>query len=146
LPVEVGYFVTSFPVRNVAVAGQIIVVGSSDGGLFVLANNTLTEVAREEPSSYVAGEFRLGQNYPNPFNPSAGICFNLAQDGRVSLAIYTVDGRRVATLVDAGLPPGDHEFTWNGCDSQNRVMPSGIYFYRLTAGEFVETRRMTLIR
>ena len=145
-PVEVGYYVTSFSTLNVAVAGDYIAVGTGDGGLFVLANKIITDTADDGFTPANSNKSRLEQNFPNPFNPSTDIHFRIPHESRVRLAVYTVGGRCIATLVDTELTLGDYEYTWSGCDEQNRAMPSGVYFYRLEAGEFVETNRMTLIR
>ncbi len=86
-------------------------------------------------------DFRLLQNYPNPFNPSTAIRFTLPKRESVSLKVYDVLGRKVATLLNGQLPAGDHRVKFDG---QN--LPSGVYFYRLRAGNFVKTRKMLLLR
>ncbi|HTY58741.1 MAG TPA: T9SS type A sorting domain-containing protein [Bacteroidota bacterium] len=86
-------------------------------------------------------DYRLGQNYPNPFNPATTITFNLPSRGAVSLAVYDVLGRRVATLVDGNLPAGAHTAVWDG-----RSCATGVYFYRLRAEGFAQTKKMLLLR
>ena len=86
-------------------------------------------------------DFRLLQNYPNPFNPSTTIRFTLPGREMVSLKVYDILGREVATLLNGELPAGDHRVQFEG---QN--LPSGVYFYRLRAGNFVKTRKMLLVR
>ena len=86
-------------------------------------------------------EFTLDQNYPNPFNPTTTIGFTLPQAGQVSLEVFDILGRRVATLVDEFLAAGRHEAVWNADSS-----PSGLYFYRLTGGGKSTVRKMTLIK
>ena len=94
----------------------------------------------------VLGAFALLQNVPNPFNPSTTIRFDLPSSSRVTLVVYNVRGERVATLIDSHIAAGSREITWNGtADSGSRVA-SGIYFYRLTAPGFAETRKMVLLR
>lgn len=85
--------------------------------------------------------FFLRQNYPNPFNPSTAISFDLPKASAVTLVVYDATGREVARLVEGSLGTGRHQVTWDAKD-----MPSGVYFYRLTAGSFVETRAMTLVK
>lgn len=92
------------------------------------------------PSTVIAG-YALAQNYPNPFNPSTSIAFTLAQAGNVTLEIYNAIGQKVATLVNGKMPAGRHEVTW---EAQNA--PSGIYFCKLEAGAFNQTRKMVLMR
>jgi len=89
--------------------------------------------------------FRLHQNAPNPFRPSTTIRFDLPQRAAVSLRIYDVAGRLVRNLVAGGtLEAGRHEAAWNGQSESGRRVSAGLYFYRLQAGAFSETRRMVL--
>jgi len=88
----------------------------------------------------------LAQNYPNPFNPTTRIAFGLAAPGNVSLRIYDAAGRLVRVLVEGARPAGTYAEMWDGRDSGGRAAASGIYFYRLTAGAFTETRKMALLR
>jgi hypothetical protein len=85
--------------------------------------------------------YRLSQNYPNPFNPSTTISFNLKSESFVSLKIFDALGREVALLASATLPAGEHARQWNAAG-----FPSGVYYYRLQAGTFHETRRLILLR
>jgi hypothetical protein len=85
--------------------------------------------------------YRLGQNYPNPFNPATTIAFVLPSRSAVSLAVYDLLGRRVATLVDGNLPAGSHQALWDA-----RSCASGMYFYRLLAPGFAETKKMLLLK
>jgi hypothetical protein len=85
--------------------------------------------------------FSLQQNYPNPFNPSTSISFSLPFKSFVSLKVFDVIGRQVATLVFKELPTGNHTEQWNA-----QGMPSGVYFYRLQAGAFTQTKKLVLLR
>ncbi len=92
-------------------------------------------------------EFVLHQNAPNPFNPRTRIRFNLPEESRVSLRIYDVSGRLVQTLFeDSPHEPGSHEAVWNGRDASGRQAPASVYFYRIDAGEWSQTRRMMLVK
>ncbi len=88
----------------------------------------------------------LQQNRPNPFNPATTIVFSLPQAGHMELAVYSIDGRRVATLVNQSMSAGEHRVTWDGRDGSGRSVASGNYFYRLSAGEIVLVERMVLVR
>jgi hypothetical protein len=95
--------------------------------------------------------FELGQNYPNPFNPSTTIKFTLPSLGGggalpTSLRVYNVLGEVVRTLVDEPMAPGVHHEVWDGRDDQGNMAASGIYFYRLRAGEFEQTKKMVLMK
>jgi hypothetical protein len=90
--------------------------------------------------------FALHGNAPNPFNPGTSIRFDLPVATTVRLTIYTVDGRRVRQLVDEPMGPGEYGIVWNGRDDAGNATASGVYLYRLDAGEFSQTRRMTMVR
>ncbi|MBU8871635.1 MAG: T9SS type A sorting domain-containing protein [Gemmatimonadales bacterium] len=90
--------------------------------------------------------FNLNANYPNPFNPMTKISFSLPEEQAVTLAIYGVDGRKVATLINENRKAGLHEVIWMGKDESARSVASGIYFYRIDAGPYSEVRKMTLMK
>ncbi|MCK4858436.1 MAG: T9SS type A sorting domain-containing protein [candidate division Zixibacteria bacterium] len=90
--------------------------------------------------------FSLGQNAPNPFNPNTVIEFAVPQSGDVRVEVFNVLGQRVNVLVDDFLDAGRHQVGWDGTDASGRSVSSGIYFYRMTAGEFSDTRKMMLLK
>jgi hypothetical protein len=90
--------------------------------------------------------YELSANYPNPFNPSTKIDFALPETQHVKLAIFAIDGRRIATLKNESLPAGRYTVTWTGRDDQGGLVASGIYFYRLQAGDFSRIQKMTLLK
>ncbi len=92
-------------------------------------------------------DYSLNPCYPNPFNPATTISYDLPEAANVRLVIYDVAGQRVQTLV-AGetVGAGRHEVVWNGTDEAGRVVPAGVYFCRLDAGGYSETRRMALVK
>jgi predicted outer membrane repeat protein len=94
--------------------------------------------------------YNLCQNYPNPFNPSTTIVFDLPGTAGitqpVSLTIYNVRGRRVRTLINSNLEPGNHKIHWNGYNDLGESVASGIYLYTLKAGEERFTRKMTILK
>jgi len=83
----------------------------------------------------------LSQNYPNPFNPSTVINFELATSGEVQLQVYDLMGREVATLVNSRKPAGSHSVNFDASS-----LSSGVYVYRLQAGEHIMSRKMVLVR
>jgi choice-of-anchor B domain-containing protein len=118
-----------------------ILICDIENGLF--AFTVTPALASQEP---VEAAFQLEQNFPNPFNPSTRIPFELTRGGRVTLAVYDVAGRRVRSVLDRELPAGLHEAEWDGRDDDGRGVASGVYFYRMHAGERTETRRMVLLK
>jgi hypothetical protein len=84
---------------------------------------------------------------PNPFNPVTTIRYDVPASGaRVAIVVFDVTGRRVRTLVDGQKPAGSQSVVWDGRDDRGRGVASGIYFYRMTAGSFVQTRKMVLLK
>ena len=132
---EINNGLTSAVVLSLAInsTGHIF-AGTSGGGVFRSLESTTSvrEVAGQLPSS-----FFLGQNYPNPFNPLTIIEYSLPRSGDVSLIIYNLLGEEVARLVDGFQQAGEYNTNWNASK-----ISSGTYFYRLQAGDFVQTRKM----
>ncbi len=102
------------------------------------------EVGGRDPA--IPKSYDLAQNYPNPFNPKTTIAFYIGSRQYVSLSIYNILGKRVRELVGSELEPGWQEVIWDGTGSEGERVPSGIYFYRLSAGDFSETRKMLLLK
>jgi len=92
------------------------------------------------------GAFTLHDAVPNPFNPTTRIEFDVARQGFVSLRIYDALGRHVRTLVNDNLPPGPHQRTWSGTNDTGQRVATGVYFYKMTAGTFTQTRRVVLLK
>jgi len=91
-------------------------------------------------------EYTLHQNYPNPFNPQTTIQYRLLKGTKVELRIFDLMGKEVATLVNGEQQSGSYEVIWTGCDNQGSSVASGIYLYRLEAGDYQATKRLVLIR
>ncbi len=98
------------------------------------------------PGSTLPERFVLSQNYPNPFNPSTVIAYELPRRSTVTLTIYNILGQEVRTLVDREQPAGRHQVTWDGHNGSGGEVASGVYLYRLTAGDQVKSRKMVLVR
>ena len=94
----------------------------------------------------VAREFALYPNYPNPFNPETRIRFQLAENSNVRLMIYDVLGRKVRTLVSDRMDAGHHVLNWDGLNDAGTAVASGMYVYRIKAGDFIAHRKMLLVR
>ena len=86
-------------------------------------------------------QFALSQNYPNPFNPVTVISYQLSAFSDVKLVVFDLLGREVATLINENKPAGEYQVNFNASD-----LPSGIYFYTLSAGNYSETKKMTVIK
>ncbi len=106
---------------------------------------TFTDI-RIDDGSVLPTSFELSQNYPNPFNPSTKINYTLASKSLVTLEVYNVLGQTVKTLVNGAREAGAWEVTWDGDSDNGSQVASGMYFYKLTAGDFVQTRKMLLMK
>jgi hypothetical protein len=106
---------------------------------------TITAVD-ERPTASLPTEFALRQNYPNPFNPSTQIAYDLASPRHVSLKIFNTMGQVVKTLVDSEQPAGRYTITWDGTSEAGTRVASGVYLYIIKAGDFVQSRRLTVLK
>ena len=95
----------------------------------------------ELSQNLIPKEYGLSQNYPNPFNPSTNISFSLPSRSFVLLKVFDVLGREITTIVSEELSAGNYSRQWNASN-----LPSGVYFYRLQAGEFVQTKKLMILK
>jgi len=99
----------------------------------------------EENQNTIPSEYMVSQNYPNPFNPSTKIKYHLPDAGFITIGIYDVLGNEIATIVNEEKPAGSYEINFSAKGGAN-YLSSGIYFYKLQAGSFVETKKMILMK
>ncbi|MFH1194659.1 MAG: T9SS type A sorting domain-containing protein [bacterium] len=114
---------------------------SLSSGFWYTTSAVLTDI--QENDEDIPFEYELLQNYPNPFNPSTVISWQLAVGSKVTLKIYDVLGREIVTLVNEFQNAGIHHSTFSPL---HYSLPSGVYFYQLTAGEFQSTKKMILTK
>ena len=128
--------------------GKLILTSSS--GMVTASNRIRIEPTDEMPPTMPDGKeagnaipitYELEHNYPNPFNPATTISFSLPSRSFVSLKVFDALGREVSILLAKELPAGTYSLQWNAVD-----LPSGVYFYRLQADDFIETKKMILLR
>ena len=101
---------------------------------------------KDEEYAGIPEEYSLFQNYPNPFNPTTTIMYGLPQRSDVILEIYNITGQLVARIQQYNLQAGYHEIRWSGVNQFGRPVASGLYIYRLSTGNFVETKKMLLLK
>lgn len=94
-----------------------------------------------QPNGEIVNSYSLSQNFPNPFNPSTLIKFSIPKSSFVTLKVYDVSGKEVKNLVNSQLSQGGYNYTMNASD-----LSSGVYYYKITAGEFTEIKRMVLVK
>jgi len=103
-------------------------------------------VVNVDDQGTVPSSYSISQNYPNPFNPMTVIHYSLSQRAPVRISIFNVLGQEVTTLVNETQPAGTYETNWDGLDHTGKRVGSGVYFYRISAGNFSETRKMVLLK
>jgi hypothetical protein len=134
---------TGLPVPNyqysLAIMNGTMFAGTSGNSVWKRPLSDL--VAVEEIPVFAPKEFALDQNYPNPFNPATYVSFAVGRSSYVTLKIYNILGEEVATLVNRELTAGTYRAFWNAAG-----LPSGVYYYRLQAGNNSDMKKMTLVR
>jgi hypothetical protein len=142
-----------FPLRTVWTGFSFMAIRNATVG--TLARNEFLEATyvlfENGVSSDITGTelpkaYSLAQNFPNPFNPSTRIQFALPSKGHVSLKIYNVAGQLVRTLQDGVMDAGSHELTWDGSNNLGKSVASGVYFYKINAGDYENRKKMVLLR
>ena len=130
----------TFAANSDGTGGKNLFVGTDGSGVW---RRPLSEMltSAEKLSTDLPTHFCLDQNYPNPFNPTTAISYQLTAISFVTLKVFDLVGRDVATLVSEELTPGNYTCQWNAAG-----LPSGVYFYRLEAGSYVETKKLVLLR
>jgi hypothetical protein len=120
--------------------GGYILTGAINDNVWLI--KTATDPMRiKKAETTVLTEYQLHQNYPNPFNPTTIITWQLPVTSPVKLTVFNITGQKVVTLLSASLHSGFHEYEWDASH-----LPSGIYLYRLQAGDYVETRKMVMMK
>ena len=137
---------TSFARFRISSAGDLDPVGLADDGEVEDYEVTIQSQSTGAEDRLHPLRFKLYQSFPNPFNPVTAIHFDLPDPQRVTITVFAADGSRIATLVDANMTAGKHRVIWDGRNDGGRPVASGVYFYRIKAGPYIETRRMVLIR
>jgi hypothetical protein len=130
---------TSYAAFSSVLTGTDIYVGSGPG----VWKRPISEIiiGINKISSEIPEAYNLNQNYPNPFNPTTNIKYQIPRAGYVTLKVFDILGKEIKTLVNEKQTPGVYEVTFDGSN-----LTSGIYFYKLTADDFSEVKKMTLIK
>lgn len=127
------------------------VLGTGSGEEYILEQNGEITVPTEDTFTLERKAIRpiaytLHQNYPNPFNPITSLRYDLPEQAQVTLTIYDLIGREVTQLVNTTQDAGYRSVQWNATDSFGKPVSAGVYLYQIRAGEFVQTRKMVLLK
>ena len=135
--------ITSAQIDPATFNNYTVDLSSYESKIIILDNSPFTDIKEknQQPLTY-----RLNQNYPNPFNPSTTILYEIPNTEKVTLEIYDILGRRVKTLVNTIQQQGRYSITWNGRNSFSETVASGIYFYRLQSGNFINVKKMVMLK
>ncbi len=124
----------------------VMAVTDGAGGYGLAPDSIPTDVVEIASGGAVPETYSLSQNYPNPFNANTRIEFALREPGNVRLDIFNILGQKVATPVNEYLTAGLKRVDWDGTDETGQAVASGMYFYRLSAGNFTEMKKMVLMK
>jgi hypothetical protein len=114
---------------------------AANDGIFYTSNGGFVDVKDELSNVEIVSDFNLSQNYPNPFNPSTTIWYQIPVSGLVKLKVYDILGNEITTLVNEYKSPGKYEIQFHAA-----ALPSGVYFYQLTAGVFNSIKKLVVIK
>ena len=129
-------------VRNATVDTTNVTITASNGrGSYLMQVNGYVTGATAVENNFTPAGYSLSQNYPNPFNPSTKINFSLAKASYVRLDVYNVLGQHVETLIDQNMKAGEHEYNFNASR-----LSSGVYLYKINAGNYIQTRKLILLK
>lgn len=132
--------------KNIRTAKGVTFIPHGAGTLPKFAPEAESESIEGSNAAVLPDDFLLEQNFPNPFNPSTTIRFALPRAAEVTLTIYNLRGQLLRTLLAGPLAAGRYTVTWDGTSESGAAVPSGLYIYRLNAGDYVATKKMTLLK
>lgn len=126
-------------VRTLLISNDYLFAGTIGKGVYRRGLSEIVNV--KQTSEILPSEHSLRQNYPNPFNPVTNISFDIAVTGNTKLIVFDVSGKIIAELVNEILSPGTYNYSFH-----TSSLPSGVYFYKLEVGNYIQTRRMVLVK
>ncbi|MBI9071246.1 MAG: T9SS type A sorting domain-containing protein [Melioribacteraceae bacterium] len=121
-----------------------LAIGTHGRGIYKIDLNKIVSV--ENSQTTLMKDYRLSQNYPNPFNPSTTINYRIGKTGLVSLIIYNSLGQEIKTLVKENQSNGNYRVAWYGDDNRGKPVSSGVYYYRLESKDFIQVKKMSLVK
>ena len=117
-------------------------LGNQNFQNYIFVNNTILGISDND----IPIQYSLDQNYPNPFNPVTKINFSLAEKSFVNITVFDISGNKIKGLSNSNYRPGNRSIQWNATNEQGEPVSAGVYFYRIQAGNFVDTKKMILLK
>ena len=111
---------------------------------YIFVNNVVLGI--NDHTNDIPIQYSLSQNYPNPFNPITTINFTIAKESFVNITIFDISGNKIKGLINSNYRPGKGSIQWNATNEQGESVSAGVYFYRIQAGDFVDTKKMILLK
>jgi len=145
-PNVVGWYRLRGIGKELAVDDHFIAVADESGVLFLQGSTEPVAVDDDAPSDMIPATFDISQNYPNPFNPVTSIEYSIPSKSHVTIEVLNILGRRVAILVDEEKAAGNYRIVWDGVDANGVRVSSGIYLYHFRAGDYVESKKMMMVK
>jgi hypothetical protein len=131
---------------SVDTASNAVYARITQTGVYAAFTNQIVTDIEEEHGAVLPYRFELSQNYPNPFNPVTTIEYSLPKRALVTIEVYNVLGQRMRTLVDEYKPAGSYTTSWDGTDVSGKSAATGVYIYRFQAGNYIQTKKMLLLK
>jgi hypothetical protein len=142
---EFKYNLSQFAGQKIYIAWRYYMVISQSSGLWVNIDDLFignhSAIGIKQIGSEIPADYELLQNYPNPFNPSTRINFSIPKSSSVKITVYDPLGREIETILNQNMKAGYYSAAWNSGN-----LPSGVYFYKIRAGEFTKTKKMILVK
>jgi hypothetical protein len=132
-------------IRSIAITTDykyVISTNSPENTISILSLDQSTGIS----DNHKLNNYSLTQNYPNPFNPSTTIEYQLMHSSVIKINIYSVDGKLIRELLNQEQNSGNHSITWNGTNNDGAIVPSGIYFYQIQTDDFIQAKKMVLLK
>ncbi len=137
-----GDYNDSWNVQNVEVVAYI----QNDNNNQILQAVRIGKYTNTDEREEMSHSFELKQNFPNPFNPTTEIAYSIPKKDQVIINIYDIQGKKVKTLVNSQITAGNYQVTWDAKNDLGKVMPAGLYFYKLQTTNQVQTQKMILVK
>ncbi len=145
-PITLSWNIHPMESKHIEITAGEQTVSISDQGTTIIHDASTHQLILRVSDGAIPNKFALSQNYPNPFNPITRFRVDVVAALRVEISVFDILGRKIITLLNDDKPPGSFTLEWNGQDSHGLPVPTGMYFIRMTAGDFTDSRKVIFIK